>query len=55
MAADTSASVDAPDVEVMASVDPAPSGPRLVIADVTRDDAWLSVGQGDAPTLPDWR
>jgi hypothetical protein len=27
----------------------------LVIADVTRDDAWLVVPASEAPTLTDWR
>lgn len=41
--------------EVMASVDSTPARPEFVIADITRDDAWLSVNADDAPTLPEWR
>ncbi|MFB6194273.1 MAG: hypothetical protein ABEI75_04340 [Halobaculum sp.] len=36
--------------EVMAAVD----ATRLVIADVCRDDAWISVPERDAPVLADW-
>ena len=39
----------------MASVDESASGKRLVIADITRDDAFLSVKFEDALALPDWR
>jgi hypothetical protein len=55
MVADTTTAVDAQSAEVMASVDPSPGGSRFVIADITRDGAWLSVGERDAPDLPDWR
>jgi hypothetical protein len=40
-----------PDREVMAAVDAG----RLVIADVSRDDAWLSVPEGAAASLADNR
>ncbi|WP_199174738.1 DUF7556 family protein [Halegenticoccus soli] len=54
MATDTTAAnVSSP--EVMASVNPSPCGDELVIADITCDDAWLSVRADDAPVLPDWR
>jgi hypothetical protein len=41
--------------DVMASVDDAAGTPEFVIADVSRDGAWLSVALGDAPELDDWR
>ncbi|MFB6146171.1 MAG: hypothetical protein ABEJ08_00605 [Halobacteriaceae archaeon] len=41
--------------EVMASVDEEADGDRLVIADVSRDDAWLSMEHGVAPALDEWR
>lgn len=41
--------------EVMASIDDAPDGERVVIADVTTDDAWLAMPLHDAPSLSDWR
>jgi hypothetical protein len=44
----------ASDAEVMASVDASSSRPSYVIADVTRDEAWLSVSQTDAPVLAEW-
>lgn len=37
--------------EVMAAVD----SDRLVIADVCRDDAWLTIPMGEAVTLDEWR
>lgn len=39
--------------EVMASVDEDSS--EFVIADIAREDAWLSVESGDAPVLEEWR
>lgn len=39
--------------EVMASVDGS-SSPEFVIADVSRDDAWISICETDAPILRDW-
>jgi hypothetical protein len=41
--------------DVMASVDDAKGAPEFVIADVSRDDAWVSIDLPDAPTLDDWR
>lgn len=38
------------DTEVMAAVDAS----EFVIADVGRDDAWLSVGERDAAVLSEW-
>lgn len=40
------------DGEVMAAVD---GDEAFVIADVTRDEAYLSVPLEDAASLPDWR
>ncbi|WP_449405260.1 DUF7556 family protein [Halorarum salinum] len=37
----------------MASVDEDSS--EFVIADITREDAWISVESGDAPVLENWR
>lgn len=54
MTSDTAA-VNGADAEVMASVDVAPGRSELVIADVSRDDAWLSVRADAAPRLADWR
>ncbi|WP_338740629.1 DUF7556 family protein [Haloplanus salilacus] len=41
--------------DVMASVDDGRGAPEFVIADVSRDDAWVSIDLPDAPTLDDWR
>ncbi|MGM0592155.1 MAG: DUF7556 family protein [Halobacteriota archaeon] len=54
MAIDATASVDA-STEVMASVDPSTSGSQFIIADISCDNAWLSMQYGDAPSLQDWR
>ncbi len=40
--------------EVMASIDATDSHPEFVIADVSCDEAWLSVAQTDAPVLKEW-
>ncbi len=45
----------ADDREVVAAVDHDERGPRLVIADITRDGAWLSMEESAAPTLENWR
>lgn len=43
-----------PDAEVMASVESGPTE-RFIIADVTREDAYLTVDLPDAAALPAWR
>ncbi|ERH03337.1 MAG: hypothetical protein A07HR60_01071 [uncultured archaeon A07HR60] len=40
--------------EVMASIDATDSHPEFVIADVSRDEAWLSVAETEAPVLREW-
>lgn len=45
----------APSGMVMASIDSERDGERLIIADVSRDDAWISMPKGAAPTLSTWR
>ncbi len=39
----------------MAAIDRSGGAARLVIADVTRDDTWLSIPASEAPTLAEWR
>ena len=41
--------------DVMASVDEGTGTTEFVIADVSRDDAWVSIRLRDAPGLDDWR
>ena len=41
--------------EVMAAIDRSGEVSCLVIADVTRDEAWLSVYASEALSLPEWR
>ena len=41
--------------DVMASVDEGTGTTKFVIADVSRDDAWVSIRLRDAPGLDDWR
>ena len=43
------------DEEVMAAIDRGGAAARLVIADVSRDDTWLTVPQSEAPMLREWR
>lgn len=41
--------------EIMAAVDRSDATTRFLIADVGRDEAWLSMRFADAPTLDEWR
>lgn len=41
--------------DVMASLDDDGPESRLVIADISTDDAWVSVTEADATALPAWR
>lgn len=45
------------DAEVMAAVDADADGGRteFVIADVSREEAWLAADRADAPVLREWR
>ena len=57
MTPDTTA-VSAPvanDAEVMASVDDDGDEARLVIADITCDNAWISMPVANAASVPNWR
>lgn len=40
---------------VMASIDGDSRETRLIIADVSQDDAWLSMPEATAPSLTHWR
>jgi hypothetical protein len=55
MTPDATATTEDSSPEVMASVDSGPDGCELVIADLTSDEAWISVAFGDAPSLSEWR
>ncbi|MFC7044052.1 hypothetical protein ACFQH6_00275 [Halobacteriaceae archaeon GCM10025711] len=55
MAPDSTAVPDSSEPEVMAAVDTDSGEPRLVIADITIDGAWLSAPTGSAVSLPAWR
>ena len=55
MAPDTVAEAEIEaNAEVMASVEEG-SAETLVIADISRDDAYLTAPLADAATLPEWR
>lgn len=45
---------DADETEVMASVDPAADDAELVIADLSREEAWLAADADQAPVLREW-
>ncbi|ELY35844.1 hypothetical protein C496_22861 [Natronorubrum tibetense GA33] len=45
----------ASDDTVVGSIDSSSSSTDYVIADISADDAWLSMQVDDAPTLPAWR
>jgi hypothetical protein len=55
MTPDASAAAGDSGAEVMASVDSTPDGTQFVIADITRDEAWIAVAEADASPLPAWR
>jgi len=42
------------DPEVMASLDPAADDAELVIADLSREEAWLAADADQAPVLREW-
>ncbi|SFR35005.1 MULTISPECIES: DUF7556 family protein [Halorubrum] len=46
--------LDAAAPDVMASIDSSSSRPEFVIADVSREDAWVSVDEADATVLEEW-
>ena len=41
--------------EVMAAIDSDRGGPRLVIADITDEESWVSIPATAAATLAEWR
>lgn len=45
----------AEDAEVMASVETSPTGDTYILADITRDDAYVTLPLEDAAALPEWR
>ena len=42
------------DDETVAAVDEINGRPHLVVADRTRDDAWLAIPESEAVALDDW-
>jgi hypothetical protein len=55
MKSDTVAQAEmAADTEVMASVEDGPVD-QLIIADISRDDAYMTLALDDAASLPAWR
>ena len=42
------------DGETVAAVDEVGGQPHLVVADITRDDAWLAVDEPEAVSLDEW-
>jgi len=41
--------------EIVAAVDEIDGMTRFVVADIARDDAWLSTPESDACSLDEWR
>lgn len=39
----------------MAAIDPTGAIPTLIIADISADEAWLSMSASEAPSLAEWR
>ena len=48
-------SESAADGDVVAAIDEIDGRPQLVIADIGRDDVWLSMPERDAVSLDAWR
>ncbi len=55
MTPDTATVSVANDSEVMASVDDDGSSKQFVIADVSRENAWICMRVTDTAPLPDWQ
>ncbi|MDQ2049145.1 hypothetical protein RBH26_01475 [Natronolimnohabitans sp. A-GB9] len=53
--AHTAGSQPADDSDVVAAVDEIDGRPHLVIADIGRDDVWLSMAERNAVSLEEWR
>lgn len=43
------------DETIVSTIDPDDAGPEYVIADISTDDAWLSMEADAAPELYSWR
>lgn len=43
------------DRDVVAAIDEVDGEPRFIVADIARDDAWISVTETDATALEQWR
>ena len=56
MGSNTAAAMPAvADEEVMASVDDDGNRKEFVIADISRDDSWITIPLKEAATLPNWQ
>ncbi|XVH32761.1 DUF7556 family protein [Haloferacaceae archaeon DSL9] len=54
MTPDLTPGADVSDAEIVSSVDSSSSHPAFIIADISRDDAWLAVREMEAPILAEW-
>lgn len=52
---ETKSAQSVPHETVMASIDDGGDAPRLIIADVERDGAWISIPESDAHSLARYR
>jgi hypothetical protein len=55
MAQDTATAETMSDCEVMASVDDGDDGERLIIAELSREDAYLAMSMSATVDVDDWR
>ena len=56
MGSNTAATIPAvADDEVMASIDDDGTEKEFVIADISRDDSWITLPLKEAATLPNWQ
>jgi hypothetical protein len=55
MVPDTAAASDSVEGEVMTAVDGNGGAADVVIADISREEAWLSLPLAEAASIPEWR
>ena len=55
MVPDTAAASNSVEGEVMISVDGDGEAAKVVIADISREGAWLSLPLAEAASIPEWR
>lgn len=55
MVPDTAAASNSTEGEVMVSIDGDGGAEKVIIADITREGAWISIPLAEAASIPEWR